>query len=142
MSKLKALWVVLCLISSWAYVQADDLVGLSTSDVKQLRQEGYVLVDIRTPAEWKQTGLIEGSYPLTAFDDAGHFDADRWISELLRVDGGQKDHIILICRSGHRSALAGKALLASQKLSKVYHLEKGIRGWSADGNPLTPCKNC
>lgn len=142
MSKFKTLWLIFCLIGAWAGVQADDLVGLSSVEVKQLQQQGYTLVDIRTPSEWKQTGLIEGSYPLTAFDEAGHFDVDRWISDLLRVDGGHKDHIILICRSGHRSALAGKALLDSQKLTTVYHLEKGIRGWSAEGNPMIPCKNC
>ncbi|HEY8398806.1 MAG TPA: rhodanese-like domain-containing protein [Flavihumibacter sp.] len=64
-------------------------------DFKSLREEGAIIVDVRTPAEF-QSGHIEGSVniPLDLIDHQ--------VPDLLK----EKKVVITVCRSGTRSAIA------------------------------------
>ena len=39
-------------------------------------KSGIKIIDIRTSSEWKDTGIIENSIPITFFDEQGHYNAD------------------------------------------------------------------
>jgi rhodanese-related sulfurtransferase len=62
-----------------------------------------LIVDIRAPEEWAQTGVIEGA-KLVTFTDPDSF--------LAAVGGDLADgrDLVLICHSGRRSGLAAEAL--------------------------------
>jgi rhodanese-related sulfurtransferase len=86
-----------------------------------------VLVDIREPAEWAETGVASPAIllPKSDFDGAQKL----WKEFLART--GDKE-IILYCRSGHRAGVVGAALAA--KGCKVANAG-GYKDWSAAGLP-------
>lgn len=71
--------------------------------VSEMQADGGVIVDIRTPEEWAETGVIDGAM-LVTFDSAQSFVA------ALGPDLADGRNLILICRSGRRSAAAAEAL--------------------------------
>jgi rhodanese-related sulfurtransferase len=117
---------------------AADLVGVTTEDLQGLMDRGAVVVDVRTPEEWKATGLIPGSRPLTYYDSKGQYDQAKWLVGLRGLVKSPNDPVVLVCRSGNRSATVGKMLAKDAGYSQVYHLEKGIRAWIAESRKLTP----
>ena len=116
--------------------QAGNLVGVTPDELQTMQAQGAIVVDVRTPEEWKSTGMIPGSKGLTYFDATGGADQAGWLKQLKPLTEAGGRPLILVCRSGHRSAMVGKMLLAEAGYGKVYHLEKGIRGWSAESKPL------
>jgi len=72
--------------------------------VEEMKADGALIVDIRAPEEWAETGVIEGA-KLVTFIDAGSF--------LAAVGGDLADgrDLVLICHSGRRSGLAAEALV-------------------------------
>lgn len=67
---------------------------------------GRLVVDIRTPAEWRQTGVIDGSLLLTFFDARGRYDAAAFVASLDDALADRETRAItLICRSGNRTAM-------------------------------------
>jgi len=119
---------------------AEGLVNLSPDELQALQAKGALVVDVRTPEEWAKTGLIPGSKGLTYFSSTGGYDKDAWLKQLKPLQASPDQPVILVCRSGNRSSTVGKMLLNEAGYTKVYHLDKGISGWSAQSKPLEPHK--
>lgn len=84
------------------------------------------LLDVREPAEWRQTGVLAGSF----FLPLGQLNAAT-LAQLLT----KKRPVVAICHSGFRSLTAAKKLQAAG-----YHacsLAGGVAGWAASF-PLVP----
>ena len=76
------------------------LLGLGPSvDFKELTENGALVIDVRTPAEFKQ-GHVAGSVNIPL---------DR-IQDSIKKIKGRKKTIITCCRSGNRSGMAAKIL--------------------------------
>lgn len=71
--------------------------------VDEMKQTGGLIVDIRTPPEWAETGVIEGAQLVTFTDPA------RFLAKVGPAIADGRD-LILICRSGSRSEAAARAL--------------------------------
>ena len=71
--------------------------------VNEMKATGALIVDIRTPQEWKDTGVIAGA-KLVTFGDADGF------LKAVGKDLSDGRPLILVCRSGNRSAAAAAAL--------------------------------
>jgi len=99
-------------------------------------ESGVKIVDIRTPKEWEETGVIPLSYQLMFFDQLGNFDDKKWLKDLKKIVNSKKDPIILICRSGNRTKTVGNFLLNQAGYEKVYHTKDGINGWIEDGREV------
>ena len=80
--------------------------GGQTADLNGLIQQGGFLVDVRTPAEF-----AEGSVP-----GAVNIPLDTVASQLSKF--GNKENIIVFCRSGNRSGQA-KAILDQNGFKNV-----------------------
>lgn len=65
--------------------------------------EHIQLVDIRTPFEWKKTGVVKKSLLLSFFDDYGNYNLDEFIADLASKFDMSKE-IGILCRSGGRSS--------------------------------------
>lgn len=115
---------------------------LSAPEALAAAQAGELtLVDIRTPQEWRQTGVAKGVVRIDMRDPG--FD-----QALLAAVGGNKDApIALICRTGNRT---GRLLprLQQQGFTHLYHIPEGMMGsaagpgWIARGLPLERCESC
>ncbi|MDO8938342.1 MAG: rhodanese-like domain-containing protein [Methylicorpusculum sp.] len=120
---------------------ADELNQVDIAQLIDLRdQQNALIIDIRTPQEWAASGLIPQSYPLTFFDADGRFDIDQWQAKLAKLRTTPDQAVVLVCKSGNRSAKAGQILTQTQQMKNLYHLQKGIVGWVTAGNPVA--RNC
>jgi rhodanese-related sulfurtransferase len=117
-------------------LQAAELHGVNPDELQALQQQGALVVDIRTPEEWKATGIIAGSSTLMYFDKNGGYDREAWLGELKKLVSKPDQPIVLVCRSGNRSGTVGKELAGQAGVGTVYHLEKGLRQWVAESRTL------
>lgn len=75
------------------------------SGAELVAAENTLLVDIRTPKEWRDTGVIEGALLVT------YSDADSFLTSIApHLEEGQK--IALVCRSGNRTSQAARQIAA------------------------------
>jgi len=114
------------------------LKDITPKELKELKEKGVVLIDIRTPGEWRQTGVIPGSKLLTFFDDYGNYDIDRFMSEFAKYVPTPDTPFVLVCRTGSRTATVGNFLANQAGYSNAMHLAGGIYAWAADGNSFEP----
>ena len=110
-----------------AVSQADDSTTLSAEEFdKQIKQHPeYVVLDVRTPAEY-QTGHLAGAVNMDVTAD--DFDANA-----QKLDPSKT--YLVYCRSGRRSATACDKL-ADRKI-KTLNLAGGIAAWQAANLPTT-----
>jgi rhodanese-related sulfurtransferase len=82
------------------------------------------IVDIRTPSEWKETGILRGSIPIMLFDEKGKYNLSVFIEKLNKAVDTKKPFAI-ICRTGSRTIVL--ATFLSKKLGyTVINLRSGI----------------
>ncbi|PHS55728.1 MAG: sulfurtransferase [Sulfurimonas sp.] len=82
------------------------------------------IVDIRTPEEWKETGLLKGSIPIMLFDEKGNYDLKVFLEKLNKAVDTSKAFAV-ICRTGSRTKVLSTYL--SKKLNyNVINIQNGI----------------
>jgi rhodanese-related sulfurtransferase len=109
---------------------ADDVASIAPADAAKLVAAGTaVLVDVREPAEWAETGVAAPAVllPKSEFDEGLIGD---WKGFLAQVGDRQ---IILYCRSGRRSGIVAAALAG-----QGYRTANGggFKDWQAAGLPV------
>jgi len=96
------------------------------------------IIDIRTPTEWSETGIVKGSYTIMFFDEKGNFDVENFLRK-LSMAVKKEEQFALICRVGSRTGIVSEFL--SEKLGyKVINLKGGIMKMIHDGYKTTPYK--
>lgn len=96
------------------------------------------IIDIRTPGEWKTTGLVKGSTPIMFFDEQGNYNVEDFLGKLNKVvKKGEK--FALICNSGNRTQTVG-TFLGKQMGYNVIDLQGGIQYAIGKKIPLEPYK--
>ena len=100
------------------------------------------LIDIRTPPEWRQTGVARGAQRLDMLHPGG---APGFVADLLKqVNGDRNAPIGLICRTGNRTTQVARYLEA-QGFTQVFNIKEGMvgsaagPGWIKRGLPVEPC---
>ncbi len=101
------------------------------------------LIDIRTPQEWRQTGVAPGAARVDFYRGP-----EALAQGILQLVGGDKDApIVLICRTGNRTGAAQK-YLRSIGFTQVHHVTEGMAGssagpgWLKRGLPVDSCAQC
>jgi rhodanese-related sulfurtransferase len=123
----------------WFNIWADNDNGedsLSASDAYAAARSGeVVLVDIRRPSEWAETGIGEGAAPMDM--RRGDF-----VERLTELTGGDSSRVIaLICARGVRSRRMAQQL-RDAGFSNVIDVPEGMLGsgagpgWLARGLPV------
>jgi len=100
------------------------------------------LIDIRTPPEWRETGVAKGAKRLDMLHPGG---APGFVADLLKqVNGDRNAPIGLICRTGNRTTQVTRYLEA-QGFTQIYNIKEGMvgsaagPGWIKRGLPVEPC---
>lgn len=120
-----ALYVTFTMVAA-PLAQADEL---SAPDAYARASAGEVtLIDVRSPREWRQTGLPAYAKAVTIHDPEGLPAFVRKIAALLDNDPSQP--VALICAGGVRSAYAEK-LLEQAGFTAVYTVTEGMMGGRA-----------
>lgn len=92
-----------------------------------------LLIDVSEPSEYSRAH-IPGSINVARgiLESACEYDYDDTLPELA---GSRTRNIVLICRSGMRSALAADTL-SRMGFTQVRSLKTGLRGWNDGDYPL------
>ncbi|MFK5882480.1 MAG: rhodanese-like domain-containing protein [Sulfurospirillum sp.] len=91
------------------------LFGFANAEVmnfpisKNVVNSGKKIIDIRTKAEWKQTGVIKNSILITFFDEMGRYNLPKFL-KALNAHIKKNERFALVCRTGHRSRIVAKYL--------------------------------
>ena len=121
----------------------DDLVAEALTRVKEVMPWDLsrrlsagnrpLLLDVREPAEFAAL-RIPGSInvPRGVLEQSCEWDYDETVPELA---AGREREIVVICRSGKRSALAADVML-KMGFTNVVSLKTGVRGWTDFEQPL------
>jgi rhodanese-related sulfurtransferase len=103
------------------------------------------LIDIRTPPEWKQTGVAQGATLINMIHPRG---APGFLDAVLQKVGGDRTvPIALICRTGNRTTQVQKFLQA-QGFTNVLNVSEGMAGsragpgWLTRKLPVETCMSC
>ena len=108
--------LVAALVASVLYVFLKPSSFLPLDQAKELLKQGALLVDVRTPGEYK-SGHIDNAKNIPVSE----------VSKRLSEFGPKDKPVIVYCRSGARSHRAMKELQANG-YTKVYNLG-GIGRW-------------
>lgn len=114
--------------------------GEVTDSVAYERQQSgeMIIVDVRTPPEWQQTGVAEGALTIEMQDPD-------FLAKLVELRQANPDKEIgFICASSNRSGQVQQAL-SQAGFDRVYSIYGGmtgngrVPGWIADGLPTEKC---
>jgi rhodanese-related sulfurtransferase len=134
-----ALFAALLAFGAAAHAEPD----LAAPDAAAAVAAGKVtLIDIRTPPEWKETGVAKGAQLINMLHPQG---APGFTNALLeKVNGNKNAPIALICRTGNRTTQVQR-YLQSQGFTQVYNVKEGMAGsgagpgWLKRGLPVDSC---
>ena len=138
-------FVLMCL-ALLALSQAAIAQEMTAPDAYEAAKAGKLtLIDIRTPPEWKQTGVPQGATLINMIHPQG---AAGFLNEVLaKVGGDRTAPIALICRTGNRTTQVLRFLQA-QGFTHVSHIPEGMAGsrygpgWLARRLPTESCTAC
>ena len=100
---------------------------------KLAQQEPLLLVDINELDEYNRVHIANSiNVPRGILESACDYEYDETVPELAK---SRDTEIILICRSGNRSALAAFSM-QQMGFTNVCSLKTGLRGWNDYDSPL------
>lgn len=114
---------------------------MSAVDAWQLLRDGkLIVVDVRTPAEWRSTGTPKGAIRLSF--QAHPQGIDGFVNDLEKaLDGDRASPFAIICRTGNRTQKLAE-YLREEGFSRVIDISEGMagsrhgRGWIRNDLPL------
>lgn len=137
-------FLLLAAVAAAAAAQPNEGIISAEEALAMTRSGQAILIDIRTPDEWRQTGIPSGARRANASDPQG---PAAFLQEVLDIVGDQRTQAIaIICRTGNRTTKA-RAFLMSKGFAEVYNVKEGVAGsdagdgWFKRGLPVEPC-NC
>jgi rhodanese-related sulfurtransferase len=110
-----------------------DFKHIDIEEAQKLMQKNVPIIDIRTPPEWKETGVIKGSHKLMFFDDRGKYDVQKWLNDFGKIVKDKNQPFILVCRTASRTNMVGQFLANQMGYKNVYDLKGGIVHWKRSG---------
>lgn len=103
------------------------------------------LIDIRSPQEWRQSGVPEGALAITMHNPQG---PRAFYAAVLAAVGNDKSKpIAVMCARGNRSNWA-QGFLRTAGFTKVLDMSEGMfgrgskPGWLRRGLPVKRCQSC
>ena len=101
-------------------------------------EKNIKIIDIRTPSEWRETGIVKGSYTIMFFDEKGNFNVENFLRQ-LNMAVKKDEQFALLCRVGSRTGMVAE--FSSEKLGyKVINLKGGIMKMIYEGYKTVPYK--
>ena len=137
--------VALLLIAAPAFADGPVVIDVPTAQSRVASGE-MTLIDVRSPAEWRKTGVARGSTPVTIHRPGGM--AGFVAATARAVDGDRDRPVAVICATGRRSTLAAEALREAG-FANVLNVREGMMGNRTDGPgwigrklPVEDCTSC
>lgn len=94
-----------------------------------IEKKDPLILDVRTPQEFYSSHL----------DGAKLIPLQQLVERLSEIGDYKDKDIVVYCRSGNRSTVAGEILIQNG-FKKIYNIRSGIWGWIKDGFPVKKIK--
>jgi len=108
---------------------------IDVAALEKMQAAGVPVIDIRTPGEWKETGIIKGAHTIMFFTPRGEPDTANWFFQLGHLIQEKNAPLIIYCAHANRTKALGKGL-EKMGFSHIYELRGGIEnGWIKAGKP-------
>ena len=120
-----------------ATVSMASFIGLTPYQLQDKIDKNIVVIDIRTPPEWSQTGTIPTAHKLMFFDSRGGYNIESWLKEFKKLVKDENQPFVLVCRSGNRTEQVGSFLSKKLNYKNVFHLKHGIKLWIRESRKVT-----
>ncbi|MFC7291075.1 rhodanese-like domain-containing protein [Hirschia litorea] len=106
---------------------------IDVAEARERSKQGMTFIDVRTPAEWSQTGLPSRALAISLLDGS-------FISKVEdAVNADKTAPILVICRTGARSAQACK-VLRKAGFTHPINVKGGILAWQLANLPKKPLR--
>jgi len=112
-----------------------EIINIDNAELVRLQAKGVPVIDVRTPEEWRDTGVIKGAH-LMPFLFGGKFDRAAWLKQEQQV-AKPGEPVVLICRTGRRTKAIAEYLESQSPQSKIYNVSGGMVAWKAEGRPVS-----
>ena len=103
------------------FLQPPKVEVLKKLEYQALIAEGYTILDVRTPEEFKE-GHIQWAQNINIKDD-------NFITAIQKLSPSET--LLVYCRSGRRSLYAAQVMV-SFGFQKIYDLEGGFLNWKKE----------
>lgn len=103
--------------------QSQTVIDAAKTEAMLKSDPSVQLVDVRTPAEWQATGVIEGAKRI-------NFHAPDFQAQMGKLD--KQKPVIVYCAAGGRSPVAAE-MLVKMGFKKVFDYAGGMNDWQAKG---------
>ena len=117
-----------------------DFSHLSAEQVQKMLDDKVVVVDIRTPMEWAETGVVPGSKLIEFFDMTGQYDIEKWMGEFEKYVTSKEQPFVLVCRTASRTKIVGNFLAQMLGYKHVNELDGGVVAWHHVGKTFQKIK--
>ena len=134
---MKILLVIFVLFTK--FVNA-EVIHIDNRELSNLIEKEVKIIDVRTKNEWKETGIIKGSFLISLLNTNKKFIFENWY-EMFKNKFGNNKSIVFICASGVRSNYISHLVKKKEPDLKVYNLKKGINYWIRSGNRIYRLNN-
>lgn len=120
---------LLCTLSLFAELKEIDAQTLLT-----MQKKGIPVIDIRTPQEWQERGIIKGAHKIMFFTPKGGADVPNFMFKLGHLVTDKEKPFIIYCAHANRTKELGKWLSKTLGFKHVLELKGGIEyGWIDKG---------
>ena len=115
-------------------INSEQLLSLNEEKLFFLMEKKLILIDIRTEKEWQLTGVIEGSYKISAFDSKGNLNPN--FLKMYKKNVKENDHVVFISDKGEVSSILANGFIENLGMKNIYSLKGGIQEWIIKGNKI------
>ena len=133
--RLLLVFTVVVLLSGVSACSEPPYTNVDNTRLQMMLEQDVPIYDVRRPEEWRQTGVVEGSELLTFVDANGRLKPDFLSRFTTAID--KHDPVILICRTGNRTATLARYLVEDLGYTQVFNVRNGITRWIRDDRPVT-----
>jgi len=128
---------ILLTLAALTLAASAQFSAIDNDTLVKMQSEGVPVIDIRTPGEWKTTGIIKGAHKMMFFDEKGRPDMANWFFDLGHLVKDKEQPVIIYCAHANRSKALGNFMDKELHFAKVYELKDGIEnGWLKAGKPV------
>ena len=106
-------------------VQPPGYKTVLSSDIKELKKLNYTFIDIRIDKERLNTGMLDGSIPVTAFDEFGKFVPE--FMQNLKSNVDLNDNIIFLSNDGEIASILANGFAEQLGVKNMNYLQGGIQ---------------
>jgi rhodanese-related sulfurtransferase len=127
---MKKLLLISALLSTALFA---EFKTIGVEELEKMQAKGVPVIDIRTPGEWRQTGIIKGAHKMMFFTPKGEADVANWFFDLGHLVKDKNEPFIIYCAHANRTKSLRKGL-DQMGFTHVYELKGGIEnGWIKAG---------